>query len=148
MSCVVISVEADQIAVKHAREDLVSYRQDSIDLTTGEGSVEEESKLDVAFRVANLLSEHCWEQHQVVVMDPDEVIVLYVLCDCLGKETVGFAIGVPRRFIKGDLTRMVVEKRPENRVCGRSVVRPVGSGRGNTTHWRNRCNVCRPDHRP
>ena len=134
MSSIIIGVESNQVAVQYTVENLVTDRQDSVDLATGEGSVEEESKLDVAFRVANLLSEHCWEQHQVVVVDPNEVVVLYVLCDCLGKEAVGFAVGVPCRFIERNLTRMVVEQRPENRVCGQSVVRLVDSLQGDGTH--------------
>lgn len=44
--------------MQHAGKDLVSYRQDTVDLAAGEWRVEEKSELDVAFPVANLLAQH------------------------------------------------------------------------------------------
>jgi hypothetical protein len=52
----------------------------------------------------------------VVIVDPDEVAVLDIVDDRLGKEAVHLLIGGPGRFIEGDFARMVVEERPEDGV--------------------------------
>jgi len=49
---IIIGVESDQIAVQYTIKDLVTDRQNSVDLAAGEGSVEEETKLDVTLGVA------------------------------------------------------------------------------------------------
>lgn len=114
MPSVIIGVESDQIAVQYAVEDLVTDRQDSVDLTTGEGGVEEETKLDVALGVADFFAEHSRQKHEMVVVDPDQIVVLYVLCDFLCEQTVGFLVGFPCGFVEGDLTGVVMEEGPED----------------------------------
>jgi hypothetical protein len=52
------------------------------------------------------------EEHEVVVVDPDEITVLYVLDDRLGKEVVYFLVCGPGGLVKGDFAGMVVEERP------------------------------------
>lgn len=79
--------------------------------------MKEKANFDVLFRVANFFAEHLREEHQVVIMDPDEIAVLNVLDDGFGEKTVDFLVGGPGGLVKGDLTRMVVEKRPKDRVC-------------------------------
>lgn len=79
--------------------------------------MEEESNFDVLLRVPYLLAQHLRKQHQVVVVDPNHVAILHILDDCLGEQPVNLLIGRPRRFVKSDLSRVVVEKWPEDRVC-------------------------------
>ena len=55
---IIIGVESDQVTVQNTVENLVTDRQNSVDLATGEGSVEEETELDVALGVADLFAEH------------------------------------------------------------------------------------------
>jgi hypothetical protein len=50
MSCVVVCVEANQIAVKDAQEQGLSNRENSVDLTTGEWRMQEEANLDILLR--------------------------------------------------------------------------------------------------
>lgn len=42
-------------------------------------------------------------------MDPNHIIVLNVLGDGLGKQSVGFTIGLPGGLIESDLSGMIVE---------------------------------------
>lgn len=116
MPSIIIGVEPDQIAVEDTVENLVTDRQDSVDLTTGEGSVKEETKLHVALRVANLLAEHSRKKHKMVIVYPDQIIVLDILCDFFCEQAVGLAVGIPCRLVEGNLTGVVVEERPEDRV--------------------------------
>jgi hypothetical protein len=58
MSSVVISVETDEVTVEKSKQQLVSYRQNSVDFTAGEWSVEEETNLNVFLGVSNFFSEH------------------------------------------------------------------------------------------
>lgn len=76
MAGVVVSVEPNQIAMQHTQEELVANRQDTIDLTAGERSVQEEPDLDVLLAVADLLAQHLRQQHEVVVMHPDQIAIL------------------------------------------------------------------------
>lgn len=112
MSSIIIGVESDQVAVQYTVENLVTDRQDSVDLATGEGSVEEESELDVALGVADLFAKHSGQKHEMVVVDPDQIVVLYILCDLLCKQTVGLLVGIPCGLVEGDLTGVVVEEGP------------------------------------
>lgn len=74
--------------------------------------MEEEADADVLLGVANLLAEHLGEEHEVVVVDPDEVAVLDVFDDGLGEEAVDFLVGAPGGLVEGDLTGMIVEEGP------------------------------------
>jgi len=85
--------------------------------------VQKEANLDVlewplAFaRVVDLLSEQLGEQHQVVVLDPDQIAIADNLSDGLGKESVGLLICAPVLFVERDLTGVIVEQWPEDAVC-------------------------------
>lgn len=80
--------------------------------------MEEEAYLDVFLGVADLFTEHGWQQHQVVVVDPDQVIVLDVLRDGFGEKPIYFLVGVPCQLVKGYLRGMVVEEWPQDLICG------------------------------
>lgn len=82
---VVVRVEADQVAVEDAQQQLFAHGQDAIDLAAGEGGVEEKANLDILLGIANLLAQHLGQQHQVVVVNPDQVAILHVLGDLLGE---------------------------------------------------------------
>jgi hypothetical protein len=79
--------------------------------------VEEETNLDVLFRVANLLTKHLGEQHQMIIMNPDQISVLNILDDGFCKKAVDFLVCCPGRLVEGNLTGVIMEKRPEDRVC-------------------------------
>jgi hypothetical protein len=57
--------------MQNAEEELVSHGKDSINLAAWERSVKEESNLDVLLCVPDLFSQHLWEQHQMVVVNPN-----------------------------------------------------------------------------
>lgn len=114
MAGIVVGVESNEITVKNTKQDLVTDRQNTIDLAAGERRVQEETKLDVLLGLADFLAEHGREQHQMVIMDPNEVVVLNVGRDSLGEETVRFGVGVPGRLVKRDFTGMVVEEGPHD----------------------------------
>jgi hypothetical protein len=71
--------------------------------------VQEKAKLDVLLLIANLLPQHSWEKHEVIIVDPDNVVVLNIRGDCLCKQSVCFLVALPRRLIEGDLAGVVVE---------------------------------------
>ena len=79
--------------------------------------MQEEAKLDVLLGVANLLAQHLRHEHQVVVVHPDHVVVLDILGDCLREEPVRLGVRLPRGLVEGDLTGVVVEKRPHDGIC-------------------------------
>ena len=58
MPCIIIGMEANQVAVKNTQEKILSYRQNSVDLAAGEGCMEEEADLDILLCRTNLLSQH------------------------------------------------------------------------------------------
>lgn len=113
-------MEANQVAVEDSEQDFISNWKDSVDLARGKRRVEEEADLDIGPAGAYLLPKHLWQKHQVVVVDPNEITILDLLRNGLGKEAVGFGVGLPRFFVEGDFAWMVMEQWPENRICGRS----------------------------
>jgi hypothetical protein len=86
--------------------------------------VEEEAELDVLLRLSDLFAQHGGEQHKVVVMDPDQIIVLDIFGNCPRKQAIGLVVCIPSGFIEGDFARVVVEERPEDRVCVHSSILP------------------------
>lgn len=116
MSGVVESVEAEKITVQHTVKNLLAHRQNSVDLTTREGRVQEESDHDVFSLVAELLSQHRRQQHQMVVVDPDHVVILHLLRNFPRKDAVGITISNPCVLVEANLAGVVMEQRPKNRV--------------------------------
>jgi len=76
--------------------------------------MKEEADFDVSFRVANFFSDHGGHKHEVVVVNPDQVIILNIAGNGFGKETVDLLVGIPSRFVKGDFTRVIMQKSPED----------------------------------
>lgn len=109
MPGVVIGVEANQVAMQNSQEELIANGENAIDLATREGSVQEETNLDVLLGFTDLFAQHLREQHEVVVVDPDQIPILYFLGDGFGEKPVGFLVGLPCRFVEGNFTGVVVE---------------------------------------
>lgn len=114
MSGVVVGVEPDEVAMQHTEKELIADGKNAVDLTARERRVQEEADLHILSARANLLAEHLRQQHQVVVVDPDEVSVLYLLGDGLGEETVRFLVGFPGGLVERDLAGVVVKERPQD----------------------------------
>lgn len=108
--------------------------------------MQEEANLDILLGVAELFTEHSRHEHQVVVVYPYHVVVLYILCDGLCEQAVGLGVCVPSRLVEGNLTRVVVEERPHDFVCN-----AVSNGNNMTvsgwSHSRSRCNAYPRVHR-
>ena len=45
-------------------------------------------------------------------MNPDQIIVLYVLRNRFGKKAIGVFVCIPSRFVESDLAGVVVKERP------------------------------------
>lgn len=116
--CVVVCVEANQVAVEDTQQKRFPDRQDAVDFTAGEGGVKKEANLDVLLGVADLLAQHLGKQHHVIIMNPDHISVLHILDNLLCEQAVDLAVSSPGGLVERDLTGVVVEKRPEDGVCG------------------------------
>ena len=84
--------------------------------------MQEEANLDILHRLLHPLDlppQHGWEEHKMVVMNPDEVVILQGLDNGLCKVAIGFLIGIPVRFIEQNFARVVVEERPQDGICMR-----------------------------
>jgi len=53
----------------------------------------------------------------MVVMNPNNVIILYIIGNRLGEKLVRSLVCLPGFFVERDLTRVVVKQWPEDRVC-------------------------------
>lgn len=116
MTRIVVRVEPNQVAVKQAAEQRFTNGQDTVDFAAGKRCVQEEANLDLLVGLGDFFPQHLREEHEVVVVDPDEVAILNVLDDGLGEEMVYFLVGCPCGFIKGDFAGVVVEEGPEDGV--------------------------------
>jgi hypothetical protein len=88
-------VEPNEIAVKHTKQQLVTDGQDPVDFAAREGSMEEESDLDVFLAISNLLAKHFRKKHEVIIMDPDQVSILDFFRNSFGKKAVRFFVCLP-----------------------------------------------------
>lgn len=61
---------------------------------------------------AYFVPQHFWEQHQMVIVDPNEIAVLDVSCDRLGELPINSFICLPAVLGEGNLPWVVVEKWP------------------------------------
>lgn len=95
MSAIVGGVETNQVTMQNTLEYVIADGKDAVYFTAGKRCVKEESNLDVALAVANLFSQHGRKKHEMVIMDPYEIIVLYILGDCLSEQAIDLSIGVP-----------------------------------------------------
>lgn len=109
MTSVVIGMESNKIAMQDTQEKLVAHRQNPVDLTAGEGRMQEKADLDILLAVTDLLAQHLRQQHQMVVMHPDQITVLNLLGDSLCEKTVRFFVCLPGGLVEGDFTGVVVE---------------------------------------
>lgn len=109
MTSVVVGVETDQVAVKNTEENVVSNGENTVNLAAGERRVQEKADLDVSLPVPNLLTKHGWQQHQVVVVNPNKVTILHIFGNRLGEHTIRLGVGIPGRLLEGDLTGVIVE---------------------------------------
>ena len=75
--------------------------------------MEEESDFDV-FLVSfgYFFAEQTREDHQMIILDPNEIIIFDDIGDILGKYKVCFSICIPDFFVKVSLSRMVMEEWP------------------------------------
>lgn len=117
MPGVIVGMETNQVAVQNTQQQGLSYWENTIDLTAGERCVQEEGNLDILLRVSNFFTQHLGKQHQVVVVDPDEISVLYIVRNSLRKQSVHLAVCAPGPLIECDLAGVVVEEGPENGIC-------------------------------
>ena len=107
-------MESYEVTMKDPEQQLIADGQNSVDLATGEGGVEEKPDFDVVLSVPNLLSKHFWEQHQVIVVYPNKVTILNFLRDSFGEQAVGYFICVPCRFIERDFSGVVMKEWPKD----------------------------------
>lgn len=61
-----------------------------------------------------LFPEHLRQNHQVVIVDPDQVAFPSFVGDRPSEQAVSLAVGTPGTFIKYNFTRMVVQQGPQN----------------------------------
>ena len=71
--------------------------------------MKEKSDFDVLFGLADGFAKEAREDHEVVVLHPDEVSVFDDVGYFLGEFSVCFAVGVPGGFIKVDFSGVVME---------------------------------------
>lgn len=60
VSCIVVRMKADEIAVQNTEKDFISNGKNSIDLAGGERCVQEKANLDIGFGRSDLFPEHLW----------------------------------------------------------------------------------------
>ena len=113
MANVIVRVEADQVAIQHAAQQLRPHRQNPVDLTTGKRGVKEKPNADVVLALGReFLAKHLREQHQMIIMHPDQISIVCLAGDYLRKLEIGLLVGRPGCFVKDNLPGMVMQQGP------------------------------------
>jgi hypothetical protein len=71
------------------------------------------------------LLQNAWKNHEVIVMNPDQIARLPLGFDDVSKGLIGLHVRVPQLLVKPFLCKQVVEERPENAV-GETIVVLIG----------------------
>ncbi|GKT50494.1 uncharacterized protein ColSpa_10675 [Colletotrichum spaethianum] len=106
---VAVGLEADEVGAEYALEDLLAAGQAAQELGAGEGRVQEEGDV----HVGDALAQHAGQQHEVVVVDDDDVAGLVELDDAVGKLLVHAVVVGPLQALLaavGGLVLLVVEE--------------------------------------
>ena len=126
---VVVGLEADQIVMDEAAEDLLVVGQRRQNVGRRAGNVEEEAdRIDAAAR-----AEFARQRHQVIVVHPDDVVVLDDRVELFGEQAVDAHVAAlvgARIFLQVD---PVVQDRPQHPV-GEAVVVFLIVGLGEIDH--------------
>lgn len=117
MPSIVVRVEANEIAVEDSLENLIPHRQDAIDFATWKWSMQEEANFYVLSCRPDCFTQQGRKEHQMVVMYPDNVVILYIIGNRLCEKLVRGLVCLPSFFVESDFTRVVVKQWPEDRVC-------------------------------
>ncbi len=110
-------MESNQIAVEDTQEKFFSNWKNSVDLTTGKWCVQKEANLDILLGRANLFSQHLWQKHEMVVVNPDQITILHILGHYNRKLSIDILVCFPCSLVECNLSRMVMEQWPEDRIC-------------------------------
>ena len=114
---IVVGLEADQVVMDEAAEDLLVVGHRRQDVGRRAGNVEEEAdRVDAAAR-----PEFAGERHQMIVVHPDDVVVLDDRVELIGEQAVDAHVAAlvgARIFLQVD---PVVQDRPQHPV-GEAVV--------------------------
>lgn len=74
--------------------------------------MKEESNLHILFAGTDLLSQHLWKKHKMIIVNPDKISILDILRHCSREQAVYFLICSPCRLVECDFSRMIVEEGP------------------------------------
>jgi hypothetical protein len=94
------------------------------------------ANLDVALGIAELLTQKLRQKHQVVIMDPNIVVISHVQSDFFGKNSVDCLISHSGRVVRYHFILESVQYRPQNLICSKISVRQdaceIASSAGST----------------
>ncbi|GKT82231.1 LOW QUALITY PROTEIN: hypothetical protein Ct61P_00081 [Colletotrichum tofieldiae] len=106
---VAVGLEADEVGAEDALQHLLAARQAAQELGAREGRVQEEGDV----HVGDALAQHAGQQHEVVVVDDDDVAGLVELDDAVGELLVHAVVVGPLQALLaavGGLVLLVVEE--------------------------------------
>ncbi|GJC91258.1 hypothetical protein ColKHC_00084 [Colletotrichum higginsianum] len=101
---VAVGLEADEVGAQDALEHLLAARQAAQELGTREGRVQEEGDV----HVGDALAQHAGQQHEVVVVDDDDVAGLVELDDAVGELLVHAVVVGPLQTLLAAVGRLVL----------------------------------------
>src|SRR5262249_50999048 len=104
-----VGLEGKQVRAQKPPEKFLTPGQDWKNFRRREGNVEEKSNRSVGKPIA----QHLREQHQMVVVHPDEIIVVVALDDGFAEDVIRLHICVPTLGVKLQLGGEVVKNRPK-----------------------------------
>lgn len=113
MPYIVVRVEANELAVQNAAQQLVPDRQNPVNLAAGERRVQEEPYADVPLiQQSELFAQKLRHQHQMVVVHPDQIAVSSLVGNGSCEQAIDLKIRIPRALVEHNLSWVVVKQGP------------------------------------
>ena len=106
-------VESDQVSSEHPLEQSDPPGKRTKDLVGGEGDVKEKPNR----KIGKYFSQHPWDQHQLVVVDPDNVSFLQSFSNYFAEFRIDRQVRFPKFITIRSVLREVVEMGPNGFVA-------------------------------
>ena len=79
--------------------------------------MKEKANPDIAFGVTDLLAQKLRQEHQMIIMNPNVVVISDVRCDLFGKQSVNRFICNRGCIVWYHFVLEIVQYRPQNLIC-------------------------------
>lgn len=112
-----LGVEANRLAAEKTFQHLLPDREHLEHVATGEWGMQEEANRDSFSALGSCFVQHLRQEHQVIVMDPDEISIFDVGRQFLSKTLIDGLVSFPFFLSEANCIGLIMQQWPKRGVC-------------------------------